>query len=179
MPHVLNRRTMLWTILGVLGLRRRRSSVPSFAEVRYRRLKNTVAISLEKVAEVWRPAPFDARCCSPASAGGRGAEVVLKGILVRLPGPAGGAETLKAFCLTCPHEICQVDFIEDTELVRVEPVMKPDHPLLVCPCHFSVFDPLGDGARIAGPADRGLYRFRFEVEGDRVEIAEVEQEVLE
>ena len=40
------------------------------------------------------------------------------------------------------------------------------------------FDPLADGARVSGPANRGLYRFRLKVRRSGVEIIEVEEEAL-
>jgi hypothetical protein len=48
----------------------------------------------------------------------------------------------------------------------------------VCPCHFSVFNPVSDGALISGPAYRGLYRFKVQVEQDIVKITQVEEGVL-
>jgi len=54
----------------------------------------------------------------------------------------------------------------------------PDHPLLVCPCHFSVFDPLQDGDVLNGPAHRGLYRFRLATSGTKIQITQVEEQVL-
>ena len=50
-------------------------------------------------------------------------------------------------------------------------------PVYVCPCHNSTFKV--DGDRLAGPAPRGLYRFRVTgVSAAAVEIAEVEEDVL-
>ena len=51
-------------------------------------------------------------------------------------------------------------------------------PVFLCACHSSVFDAVQDGAWIAGPAPRGLFRFRLRVDGDAVEIDEVEEEAL-
>ena len=142
-------------LLGCLAVR-----LP--AAVRYRRLRSPTAVPLAQVADTWRAASFQARCSGTA----------LRGMLVRTP--AG----LKAFCLHCPHEICPVNYAEDPRSVRVESGPPPDHPVFVCPCHFSVFDPLTDGERLSGPAHRGLYRFRLVVRRDRVEIREVEEEAL-
>ena len=133
---------------------------------------------LKEVAESWRPFPFKALCSAPASPGEAATDTLLKGILLRLPPKTRDHSELKAFCLHCPHELCFVNFTEDTETVRLPPAIEIDHPLLVCPCHFSVFNPLADGNRITGPADRGLYRFRLEVRRTEVEIVEVEEGVL-
>ena len=106
--------------------------------------------------------------------------MLLKGILLRLPLPrAAGIESgLKAFSLMCPHELCELNFTEDTRSDHWAASARRNHPVLVCPCHFSVFDPLADGAVIAGPAERGAYRFRWKVRGSKVEIREVEEEAL-
>ena len=63
-------------------------------------------------------------------------------------------------------------------MVRLESGTVPDHPLLVCPCHFSVFDPLQDGDVLNGPAHRGLYRFRLATSGTKIQITQVEEQVL-
>ena len=48
----------------------------------------------------------------------------------------------------------------------------------VCPCHNSTFM-AEDGERLAGPAPRGLYRFKVtNVTDAAIEIAEVEEDVL-
>ena len=53
-----------------------------------------------------------------------------------------------------------------------------DEPVYVCPCHNSTFT-WRMGKRLAGPAPRGLYRFRVTgVTATAVEIAEVEEDVL-
>ena len=51
-------------------------------------------------------------------------------------------------------------------------------PVYICPCHNSTFK-VEDGERLAGPAPRGLYRFRVtNVSAAAIEIAEVEEDVL-
>ena len=149
-----DRRTLLGRCLALLALPPEKTS--------YRRLVTPVVVPLSEVAKPWRPVAFTA--VAPQRR--------LQGILLRMP------KVLKAFCLMCPHEICQVSFTEDTQSVRVEDGPRPDHPLLVCPCHFSVFDPLAEGARIAGPAHRGLYRFGLRIRRQTVEIREVEEGAL-
>ncbi len=146
-------------------------------ESAYRRLSTPAILPLARVSEPWQPLPFDVGAPSLNPAVGAAGEIALRGVLLRVP-TAGDAPELKAFCLTCPHEICQVDYQEDTSHVCIESGSKPDNPLFVCPCHFSVFDPRSDAARISGPAPRGLYRFRFQVEADEVRIDEVEEEAL-
>ena len=168
------RRAMLWRCLSLLGLWRRSASGSTISQVTgYDDLKRPVTISLKDVAESWQPVSFDAYA-TDATGGG----LLLKGMLLRTAQASDEARGLKAFCLLCPHEICHVNLVEDTKAVRVDTDVRPNHPLLVCPCHFSVFDPVADGAQLAGPADRGLFRFRLQVEEDAVRIDQVEAEIL-
>ncbi len=172
----IDRRAVLWRCLSFLGLC---SSLASGALARqggYRKLDSPVVLPLEDVAEAWHPYPFNAYFSAQQMAGGPSENILLKGVVLRMPQRSG--TELKAFCLHCPHELCFVNFTEDAELGLVAPAVEQDHPLFVCPCHFSVFDPLADGARVSGPADRGLYRFRLRVRRSGVEIVEVEKEAL-
>ncbi len=175
---LIHRRAMLWRCLSLLGLCCPTTSGSPAPDARYRRLESSVVLPLEEVAEPWRPFPFSALASAPEGTGGPSSDIRLKGIVLRLPRPTGSSTELKAFCLHCPHELCFVNFTEHPELVQVAPGVKVVHPLLVCPCHFSVFDPLADGDRISGPADRGLYRFRLQIRRSALAIVEVEEEAL-
>lgn len=156
------------TALGAQGL----AAAAAAPGASYLRLKEPVSIAVGDL-QPWRPHPFSAWVDKPAAEGEPAAERLLKGILVRAsekPGP----ESLRALCLHCPHELCYVQLVEDLQHVRLEQSERPAHPLLVCPCHFSVFDPQKEGALLEGPAERGLFRFRFQMRDDVVEIQEVE-----
>ncbi len=180
--------------LPPIGRRLSSSSAPPSRS--YRDLSSPVILPSETIAEPWRSQRFEARVPRRDPAAG---DALLEGILLRTGawGAAGGPRheggsgsadglrpgdralpQLQAFCLLCPHEICHVEYRTDTSRVELEAGATPDHPLFVCPCHFSVFDPLSDGARISGPAYRGLYRFKVQVEQDTVRITQVEEEVL-
>ena len=172
----IGRRAMLWRCLSFLGLCSPLASAALARQGGYRRLDSPVVLPLEDVAEAWHPYPFSAFFSAQPMAGGPSGNILLKGVVLRLPRRSG--TELKAFCLHCPHELCFVNFTEDAELGLVAPAVESDHPLFVCPCHFSVFDPLADGARVSGPADRGLYRFRLRVRRSGVEIVEVEETAL-
>lgn len=186
----MNRRAMLWRCLSAAGLSCRfrwaagmfalcgKPAVP--ARPRYRRLKQPVVLPLQSVDELWRPVCFTAHCRKIRPAGGPSADLLLKGILLRLPAPQAARLEwrLKAFCLICTHELCELNFVEDPRSVREVPASRWNAPVLVCPCHFSVFDPLADGGLISGPAERGAYRFLLTVHGKRVEIREVEEAAL-
>lgn len=132
----------------------------------------TVELPLAAVAEPGSTAPFKAWVEAPATETG---ELLLRGIVWRLD-----SRSLDAFSVLCPHEICEVERVADpTALAQRESVALPARPLLACPCHFSVFDPEDRGARLAGPAPRGLYRFGFEVADDRVRIDRVEAALVD
>ena len=81
-------------------------------------------------------------------------------VLVRLaPGELGlpeanagyAAEGIVAYSKICTHAGCAI------ALYRA-PLFQPDEPrpALVCPCHYSAFDPSSGGTVISGPAGRKL-----------------------
>jgi len=180
--RVLPRRAFLWQWLGVLATigswrrRGRRGAVQTTVASHsgYLDLRAPVVVPSRRIADPWSAVHFDARVRRPDSTD---VDVLLKGVAVRTVAADGRGE-VKAFCLLCPHEICNVEYVIDTAQVRLDAGPPPQHPLLVCPCHFSVFDPLADGARISGPAFRGLYRFATRVMRETVEIIQVEEDVL-
>jgi Rieske Fe-S protein len=126
-----------------------------------------VEVALDEVGATGTTASFRAWVEAPATEAG---ELLLRGTLWRLD-----SGSLVAFSVLCPHEICEVERVADTTaLSQLEKVALPRRPLLACPCHFSVFDPEVEGAALVGPAPRGLYRFGFDVVGDRARIDRVE-----
>jgi Rieske Fe-S protein len=139
---------------------------------RFQRLTESVEVSLDDLSESGSAAPFRAWVDAPATPAG---ELLLRGTLWRLD-----SGSFDAFSLLCPHEICEVERVADAAaLAQHESIALPRRPLLVCPCHFSVFDPEVRGERLAGPTARGLYRFGFEVLGDRVRIDRVEASLVD
>ena len=137
----------------------------------FRRLAEPVEISLDAVAESGSATPFRAWVDAPASPAG---ELLLRGALWRLE-----SGSFEAFSLLCPHEICEIERVADGAALSQAAGALPHRPLLACPCHFSVFDPELCGERLVGPAPRGLYRFGFEVAGDRVKIDRVEAALVD
>jgi Rieske Fe-S protein len=174
--HNSNRRAFLVSGLIVLGIGRRVRAQLTSATVRYVPLTAPVHIPLEAVKTPWRPVPFRAEAVAPATGTAPARRVLLSGVLFRRVTGDERPE-LSALCVTCTHEQCQVDFIaEPTTLPRTDRVMT--HPVFLCACHSSVFDAVDDGEWIAGPAPRGLFRFRVHVDADAVAIAEVEGDAL-
>jgi Rieske Fe-S protein len=84
-----------------------------------------------------------------------------------------------ALCVSCPHELCQVDLVTDEARLARMSGSDTNNPKFVCGCHGSVFDALEDGTWISGPAGRGLFNFRVGgITNGTVEIDEVEGETL-
>ena len=175
-PPGLARRLVLG-LLGAAGLPASLMAAPE--DSRYRELKEGVTVPLDRVTKLWEPFAFRALTSKLLPDGRVGSALLLPGVLLRVNAESDDDSGLRAFCLSCPHELCDVSLTEDAGLVRVpEAARKPAHPLFVCPCHFSVFDPAANGARLTGPAQRALYRFRLRVSAAEVEIDAVEEDAL-
>jgi nitrite reductase/ring-hydroxylating ferredoxin subunit len=181
---VVNRRQFIgWSlILGVLGLVRR-AWAQGAAFLRYRPLARPVAIPLDDMRTQWCARLFVADAVTLDSAATPNQPIRITGMVVRTA-PAGdnAPERFQAVCLKCPHEGCDVDFVPDPAKLPPELVTEIGHPVTepvyVCPCHNSTFT-VEAGERLAGPAPRGLYRFRVtRVSDAAVEIGEVEEDVL-
>ncbi len=168
----LPRRAMLCRCFALMGVVPQKWAATRSRVTTFRDLTRPVAIPLRHVAEPWQPLAFDAWAVDAS-----GSDLRLKGMLVRTARPPDPADGLTAVCLTCPHEICYVNLVEEPGAAELD-VVAPDHPVFVCPCHFSAFDPRAEGARLGGPTTRGLFRFGFEVRGEVVRIAQIEEEIL-
>lgn len=153
------------------------------AGLRYRPLTRRVVVPLVDLATPWRARPFVADAVTLATAARPNEPIRISGLIIRTTAQ-GGAQTdqFRAVCARCPHEYCDVDFIREPATlppdVRQE-IGKPlQDPVYLCPCHNSTFS-AQDGERLAGPAPRGLYRFRVTGLTDTtVEIGEVEEDLL-
>jgi Rieske Fe-S protein len=93
-------------------------------------------------------------------------------LAVRVPEPVPGGTTVGAgdeaihlvgFSRVCTHQHCIVDLNTDLELVAFAFNHRTDRPTLTCSCHYSVFDPLGAGRAVSGPAVRPLPRVRLQL----------------
>ena len=150
--------------------------------LRFRPLARPVVVPLEDLVTPWRAQPFVADGVTLSSAATPNQPIRISGIVVRTAAGGNQPDRFTAICAKCPHEGCDVDFLEDPN--RLPKEVKDDighavaHSVYVCPCHNSTFK-AEDGERLAGPAPRGLYRFRVTgVTDAAVEIAEVEEDVL-
>jgi Rieske Fe-S protein len=147
---------------------------------RYRPLSQPVVISIDALSVPWRVRPFTADAVTLPSAATPNHAIRISGMIVRT---ATGVrpEQFSAVCVRCPHELCDVDYVDDPKRLPQEvigEIGRPvNEPVYLCPCHNSSFKV--DGERLSGPAPRGLYRFRVTtVSAASVEIAEVEEDVL-
>ena len=150
--------------------------------LRFRPLVRPVAVLLENLAAPWRASPFVAEGVTLSTAATPDQPIRVSGMVVRTSAGANQPDNFTAVCVRCPHEGCDVDFLSDPN--RLPQEVKDDighaveHAVYVCPCHNSTFK-AEDGEKLAGPAPRGLYRFRVtSVTDAAVEIAEVEEDVL-
>ena len=148
----------------------------------YQPLARPVLVPLDDLATPGRAFSFVADGVTLASAATPNRPIRISGMVVRMAAGDNRPERFKAVCVRCPHEGCDVDFIADPSRLPQEITDQIGHavtePVYVCPCHNSTFK-IDDGERLAGPALRGLYRFRVTgVTAAAVEIAEVEEDVL-
>ena len=179
--QIISRRAFLaggaWAIL--LGFSRTlRAQVSRL--FRYRPLAQPVVIPFDALSVPWRVRPFTAEAVTLPSAAMPNQAIRISGMIVRTA-PGDRPEQFSAVCVRCPHELCDVDFVDDPKRLPQEVIGEigraVTEPVYLCPCHNSSFKV--DGERLSGPAPRGLYRFRVTaVSAASVEIAEVEEDLL-
>jgi ubiquinol-cytochrome c reductase iron-sulfur subunit len=79
-------------------------------------------------------------------------------VVVRI---GSGNAGVVAYSKICTHAGCAIALYRKPTFPDTQP-----GPALVCPCHYSTFDPADDGKVIFGPAGRPLPRLPLEVDGD-------------
>jgi ubiquinol-cytochrome c reductase iron-sulfur subunit len=79
-------------------------------------------------------------------------------VVVRI---ARGNDGVVAYSKICTHAGCAIALYRKPTFPDTQP-----GPALVCPCHYSTFDPADNGKVIFGPAGRALPRLPLEVDGD-------------
>ena len=167
-------------MLALLGFNKRLWAQGS-RFVRYRPLARPVLVPLEALSVPGRARRFQAQGVTLPSAANPNRPIRINGLVVRTAAGDDLPDRFKAVCVVCPHEQCDVDFIADPRQLDeyvVEEIGPIEDPVYLCPCHNSTFT-MAEGARLGGPAPRGLYRFRVTgVSSAAVEIGEVEEDVL-
>jgi len=151
------------------------------AGLRFQRLARPVFVALEDLATPWRARTFIAEATTLSSAATPNQPIRVTGMIARTTGGTQ-PDAFAAICVRCPHEGCDVEFLRDPARLPREVTDEIgrtlEHGIYLCPCHNSTFS-LESGARLSGPAPRGLYRFRVtRVTDAAVEIGEVEEDVL-
>jgi ubiquinol-cytochrome c reductase iron-sulfur subunit len=79
-------------------------------------------------------------------------------VVVRI-GP--GDDGVVAYSKVCTHAGCAIALYRKPTFAPQQP-----RPALVCPCHYSTFDPARDGKVLFGPAGRPLPKLPLLVDGD-------------
>jgi arsenite oxidase small subunit len=85
-------------------------------------------------------------------------------VLLRLGEPALGGvgpnREIVAYSTLCTHKGCPVAY-------------RPERKLMICPCHWSTFDPARGGTLVIGQASQGLPRIELRIEGGLVQAVGV------
>ena len=71
-------------------------------------------------------------------------------------------EGILAYSKICPHAGCAVGLYRNPLFPQAE-----SKPALVCPCHYSTFDPADGGTVLFGPAGRNLPQLPLEIDSKR------------
>ncbi len=75
-------------------------------------------------------------------------------VLLRLRGPAAGGvgpgNAIVAFSQLCTHKGCPVTY-------------RPERKLIICPCHWSTFDPTKGGQLVIGQASQSLPQIQLRI----------------
>lgn len=86
-------------------------------------------------------------------------------ILVRLKQAAAGGvgpnNSIVAYSILCTHKGCPVSY-------------KPERALLICPCHWSSFDPAKAGQMVIGQGSQSLPQIALRVQGATVQAVGIE-----
>jgi ubiquinol-cytochrome c reductase iron-sulfur subunit len=93
-----------------------------------------------------------------------GAPVVvvrLKPAKLRLPGKRRGwsPKGIVAYSKVCTHAGCAIALYRKPTFPQTQP-----RPALICPCHYSTFDPADGGSVLFGPAGRDLPQLPLEID---------------
>lgn len=85
-------------------------------------------------------------------------------MLLRLAAPAVGGvgpnQEIVAYSMLCTHKGCTVAF-------------KPERKMLICPCHWSTFDPAKGGTLVIGQASQHLPRIELRIDQGLVQAVGV------
>jgi arsenite oxidase small subunit len=80
-----------------------------------------------------------------------GAPAVLLRLGEAVLGGVGPNREIVAFSALCTHKGCPVSY-------------KPEHRLIICPCHWSTFDPAKSGELVIGQASQNLPQIELRID---------------
>jgi Rieske Fe-S protein len=86
-----------------------------------------------------------------------------------------GQKYYTAYSRVCTHHGCLVELIKDPEVIAFAYNYRNDRPMICCPCHYSVFDPVKDGRVALGQAIYPLPRIKIEVIGKFIYSSGIEK----
>ena len=86
-------------------------------------------------------------------------------VLVRLRdaaiGGIGPGNTIVAYSILCTHKGCPVAY-------------RPERKMLICPCHWSCFDPAKAGQMVIGQGSQALPQIALRLQGDTIQATGIE-----
>jgi len=116
--------------------------------------------------------------------GKRLTDEMVPAIVVRLPGGIGKtAQSYWAFSLEAPFTHCQLEYVTDLTKIARDYGYRAEQPMVVSPCDFTVYDPLGyasvagawvRGQVVQGPGVRPPFAIEVRVEGNRILATQME-----
>ena len=115
--------------------------------------------------------PYPVVAVAPLKTIGKGAVIAFTypdpqspAVLIRLDGPGRGGvgpdRDIVAYSTLCTHKGCPVAY-------------KPERKLIICPCHWSTFDPAKAGVLVIGQASQHLPQIELGIEGGVVQAVGV------
>jgi len=144
---------------------------------------------VEELEEDWATIDFVYRQAN-VEYSARGQQISsVPGYITRIPDRyvTGDSPEDRYYCLQriCPHLGCTFNYVDQADDVRNEYnfPQAEDHPYYACPCHLSVYDPVGiaevdgedaRGKVVSGPAPRPPRRFIIEVRGNEIYVSGME-----
>jgi arsenite oxidase small subunit len=87
-------------------------------------------------------------------------------IVIRLPDGGWYASSL-----ICTHNKCEIIYVQDPSNARNSFDVDVITPVLACPCHFSVFDPVQHGQVLKGPAPTPPFQLKVELGDGNLSIS--------
>jgi len=86
-------------------------------------------------------------------------------VLVRLRGAAiggiGPGDTIVAYSILCTHKGCPVSY-------------RPERKMMICPCHWSSFDPAKAGQMVIGQGSQALPQIKLRLQGGTIQAVGIE-----